>query len=163
MKSSSALIVSSVLAVAVVTACAQTAEEAPEEAGLSAEQRNQIGQMLVENSNDWGNSVREGDPSVLERILAPDFIYTVNSGEVHDKASFIALWVNDDFTFDSFGSDDVEVRWYTDEVVVITGTVLWSGQDSDGNSLGGKARWTNVYVERDGEWQVVVGHSTAVE
>ncbi len=118
--------------------------------------------MLVEWEQDWVNSVQEGDPSVLERILAPDFIYTVGTGEVRAKSSFIAAAVSDDFTYESFEIDDVEVRWYTDEVVVITGTARWAGQDSDGQSSSGTSRWTNVFVERKGEWKVVVGHSTPV-
>ncbi len=160
MKSSFALFASALLAAGVVAACAPSAEE---EAGLSAEQRDQIGRMLMQWEHDWVNSVREGNPSVLERILAPDFIYTVGTGEVREKSSFIASAVSDDLTFESFEIEDVEVRWYTDEVVVITGTALWAGQDSDGVSSVGTSRWTNVFVERDGEWQVVVGHSTPVD
>ena len=164
MKPPFVLVVAALMVViASVVSCAQTADEAPDEAGLSNEGRDQIGQMLVEWEHDWVNSVREGDPSVLERILAPDFIYTVGTGEVREKSSFIASAVSDDFTYESFEIEDVEVRWYTDEVVVITGTALWSGEDAAGELYEGRSRWTNVFVERDGEWRVVVGHSTPVD
>ena len=164
MKPTFVLVVATLMVVtASAASCARAADEARDEAALSSKQRDQIGQMLVEWEHDWVNSVREGDPSVLERILAADFIYTVRTGEVREKSSFIAAAVSDDFTYESFEIDDVEVRWYTDEVVVITGTALWSGQDSAGELLEGRSRWTNVFVERDGEWRVVVGHSTPVD
>lgn len=152
----------SALVVLLATACAPAADEAGLPEALSPAEREQIEQMILSLSNEWAAGMVTGDLSVLDRILAPDFIYTVDSGSVHTRASFIALLSDAPVTYTSFEVSDVSVRWYADNVVVITGIDTSTWTDADGNEGGGSGAFTNVYVQRDGEWQCVVGHSTDV-
>jgi hypothetical protein len=139
-----------------VVACSPAADQVSP-APLTVEEKTEIEAMLLGLENEWGEAYRTGDLSVFERIFAPDFIYTIN-GELHDKASFIALGANVAYT--TFETGDMAIRWYADNVVVITGTDAWVGTDAEGNEVSGADYWTNVFVERDGEWQVVVGHAS---
>jgi len=144
----------------VVAACAPAEDGAQARAPLTADNKAEIEAMLLGWENDWVEAYRTGDLSVLERIFAPDFIYTIDSGELHDKASFIALGADDPNTYTTFETSDMTVRWYADNVVVITGTATSAGTDAEGNEVSGAGSWTNVFVEREGQWQVVVGHAS---
>jgi len=70
-----------------------------------------------------------GDLSALDRILADGFIYTVDDGTVHDKASFIALGADDPVSYTRYEIGETSVRWYADNVVVIT-TSATAGADT---------------------------------
>jgi ketosteroid isomerase-like protein len=131
-------------------------------AALSQAEREEIEQTLLRWADQWNEGSLTGDLSILERILARDFIYTINNGKVHDKASFIALRANNPVALTSLDQRGISIHWYGDNVVVLTGTTTGTGTDADGTQVSGSSAWTNVYVQRDGEWQCVVGHSTPI-
>ncbi|UCG88412.1 MAG: nuclear transport factor 2 family protein [Gemmatimonadota bacterium] len=131
---------------------------ATQAAALSQAERDSIGEMLMQWERDWQNGDLTGDPLVLERILAPDFIYTIHNGDVHDKASFIGLRATSPVTLTSFENQRMSVHWYADNVAVVVGLTAGTGTDADGADLSWSNAWTNVFVQRDGEWQCVVGH-----
>jgi len=150
-----------VVIVIVMVAC-KPASNNPAPESLTQADRKQVEEMLLGWENEWVNGYVTRDLSVLERILAADFIYTVDSGEVHDKASFIALGADDPISYTRFETSEMSVRWYGDAVVVITGRAFSVGTDADGREVTGTGAWTNVFVRRQGEWRCVVGHSTDV-
>ena len=127
-------------------------------ATLLQAERDQTEEMILGASKEWSDGLATGELAVLDRILAPDFIYTVDSGEVHDRASFRAL----PSTFVSYELGDVSLRWYSDNVIVVTGVGNFTMIDADGVEIDGAGAFTNVWVEREGRWQCVVGHSTDV-
>ena len=94
----------------VMAACAPAEDAAQAGAALTTEEKVEIETMLLGWENDWVEAYRTGDLSVLERIFAPDFIYTIDTGELHDKASFIALGANDPNTYTTYETGDMTVR-----------------------------------------------------
>lgn len=149
------------LVTAVVAACApETTPSTP--AALTDQDRAAIVQTIFGYADEWSAVTLSKDVAALDRILAPDFIYTVDNGDLHDKESFIALYQNDPNTCTRAEGSDLKAHWYSDDVVVITGVFDTECQDPEGNAVTGKGRWTNVYMHRDGEWRCVVGHSTDV-
>jgi len=150
------------LAVVLAAACGPAVDETvPPPDVLSQADRDQVEQMLLGWEQEWVDAYLTGDLSALERILADDFIYTIDDGTVQDKASFIALGADDPISYTRYDLGEMSVRWYAD-VVVITGTASSVGTDADGDTVSGAGVWTNVFVQRDGQWQCVVGHSTAI-
>ncbi len=137
-------------------ACAPTDGSAP--AAMTDADRASIQEQLYQMEYDWVGAYESGDLSALDRIFADDFIYTVNDGTLYDKTDFIALAEQDPIEYDSVTIESMETRWYGSTAVVTgSGTNYWT---EDGVVSSDPGVFTNVFVERDGRWQVVVGHSS---
>ncbi len=137
-------------------ACAPTDGSAP--AAMTDADRASIQEQLYQMEYDWVGAYESGDLSALDRIFADDFIYTVNDGTLYDKTDFIALAEQDPIEYDSVTIESMETRWYGSTAVVTgSGTNYWTVDGVVSNDPG---VFTNVFVERDGRWQVVVRHSS---
>jgi ketosteroid isomerase-like protein len=144
------------LAVGGVVACTPPAGEAPAE--ITDGDRGVIAEQLFQMEHDWVNANETGEVSALHRIFADDFIYTVDDGTLYEKAAFIELAERDPIDYDSVRLGTMDIRWYgTTAVITGQGTSYWVDADGPQASTG---QFTNVFVERDGEWKVVVGHSS---
>ncbi len=144
--------------VAVAAACAPTDTQTAET--TRTQDRAQTEERLLGLEQQWIEGLQTGDLSILEEILAPDFIYTVLDGQVLDKEAFISG--TGAMSWDSFEAGPMTVRWFSDDVVVITGTDTSSGVDAEGNEFNVSSAWTNLWMYRAGEWQCVLGHATPI-
>ena len=118
---------------------------------------------LIQMGDDWGVAYKSGDLSALNRIFADDFIYTADDGTLYGKEAFIALAEQNPIEYDSVSFiEEREVRWYG-STAVVTGASgnYWTDENGVVQRVAG--RFTNVFVERDGRWQVVVGHSSPTQ
>ncbi len=98
------------------------------------------------------------DSATLARILAPDFVHPVASGDFLTRAQHIA-WVvaHPPDTTIARRLADMRVRFYG-TTAVVTGTVIRS---RDGTEVGRNV-FTDVFVNRDGRWRAVSAEETAV-
>ena len=107
-------------------------------------------EALIALENNWLKS--EHDAAVLERILAPDFLHPVFTGDVLTKAQHIQ------FSSKHLPPPDLkqhfegfQVRLYGD-VGIVNGLVVTT--DKDGHERD-KTVFTDVFVFREGRWQAV--------
>ena len=75
----------------------------------------------------------------------------------------IENFANDPITYQSIEVSDMSAHWYGDDVVLVIGGATDTGTDADGNTIQSTGRWTNVFMERDGGWQCVIGHFTVID
>ena len=104
-------------------------------------------------------AMQKADVLSLERLLAPDLSYTHSSGKVDTKASFVEAVKSGGLHYVSIEApEDVTVRSYG-ETAIVTGqsrmTVVNAGQE-----MRVHLRFTDVWVRRDGGWQMVAWQST---
>ncbi len=153
------------LIVVLLAGCAPAAPEtaAVEEQGLTDQERQAVEEMLFQYEHDWVEVNFSRDPAALNRILADDLVYTLDTGEVTGKEGIIDLFVNDPNTYETIDLTDLQAHWYADNVVLVTGADNSTGTDADGNAIAPAGRFTNVFMERDGRWQCVVGHYTVLQ
>ena len=145
-----------ILGTTTFVACAPTDGGAP--AAMTDADRASIQEQLYQMEYDWVGAYESGDLSAFDRIFADDFIYTVNDGTLYDKAGFIALGEQDPIDYDSVRIETMETRWYGSTAVVTgSGPSYWT---ENGVVQSDNGQFTNVFVERNGRWQVVVGHSS---
>ena len=113
---------------------------------------------LVELENEWLKN--EHDDAALERILAPDFVHPVPTGDFLTKAQHIFYSTkykppaNIKQRFESLSA-----RIYGD-VGIVNGIVVTSderGQDVD------RTIFTDVFAYREGRWQAVNAQENRVE
>jgi ketosteroid isomerase-like protein len=118
-----------------------------------------VEQELVKMENEWARAWQLPDPAALENIVGDDFTLTSarSKGEVANKRQYI------DSTLrlvrgDGYSFEKMNVRVYG-EIAVINAhfqqNATFAGQDWSGDFL-----LTDVWVKRDGRWQVVARHAS---
>jgi len=100
--------------------------------------------------SDWAESVVTNDVSVLERILADDFVGVDIDGSHYSKADAIKDFRTKPSGFISNHLNEVETRFYGDAAVA-QGNESWKKKDG---TLG-KFVWTDTWIKRNGKWQIV--------
>ncbi len=110
----------------------------------------------------WEASLLKHDTSEIERIVADDFIGTSSSGKQGDKATLLAEAKRDTNTYTSATSSDMSVRMYGPNVAVVTGIARETGKTKAGKTFTNSFRFTDTWVERNGEWQCVAAHAMAL-
>jgi ketosteroid isomerase-like protein len=100
--------------------------------------------------SDWAESVVANDVSVLERILADDFVGVDIDGSHYSKADAIKDYRTHPSDFVSNHLNDVGIRSYGDAAVA-QGNEGWKKKDG----TTGKFVWTDTWIRRGGKWQIV--------
>jgi ketosteroid isomerase-like protein len=104
----------------------------------------------------WAESVASNDASVVKRILAEDCVWVLD-GRVLDKAHAVADATQGPGDFLSDHLDYAHVRFFGDTAVV-QGSETWTRK-------GGKKGhfvWTDTWVRRNGQWQIVAAEDVSV-
>jgi uncharacterized protein DUF4440 len=115
-------------------------------------------QDLIASENTWLKG--EHDAAVLDRILAPDFVHPVVTGDFLTKEQHIyyssghppAANLQKHF-------DNLNVRIYGD-VGIVNGIVITS--DEHGKDVS-RTIFTDVFVCRDGRWQAINAQENRVD
>ncbi len=74
----------------------------------------------------------------------------------------IASMKNDKTVFESLELSDLNVR-LEGNIAVVTGVNHVRGRDDKGQPLDRRSRFTDVFVKRDGRWQVLATQGTAIQ
>jgi ketosteroid isomerase-like protein len=115
-------------------------------------------QAVMRIERELLNAVLKGDASANERYLADTYVFTGPDGTVENKAQAIADLKSGDLKLQSASLDGAKVQVYGD-----TAVVTYSSNDKGtykGKDISGKTRWTDVFVNHNGRWQVVASHGT---
>lgn len=97
------------------------------------------------------------DRAFVEQLLADDWTVTDAMGQVLTKRQVLD---DPDRVIDSMAVRDIRVRDLGDAAVV-TGHTSASGAYA-GTPVNVELRFTDVFVRRDGRWQAVASHASAV-
>ena len=101
------------------------------------------------------------DSGVLDRVLADDYTFTNDRGEIETKQQVMANFkAGGERTITSYEIHDPRVRVYGDAAVMFYGYT--SKEQYKGRDDGGSFRITRVFVRQDGRWRIVAGHETRV-
>ena len=110
----------------------------------------------------WEGSFVTHDISVIEQLIAEDFVGTSSSGKVGDKSTMLAEARKDKNVYTSAVSSDVVVHSFAPNVAVVTGIARESGKTPSGKPFSNAYRFTDTWMERNGEWQCVAAHAMAL-
>ncbi len=100
------------------------------------------------------------DIATLERILAPQFVYTNASGVLTDKQAYLARVGTPRVQWISQELSDVQVRVVGDTAVLTA--AVHDRATFDGEPLDARFRSTFVYVRSASGWICVAGHTSPV-
>ena len=102
-----------------------------------------------------------GDRAFIESLLASDWTVIDPSGKLLTRQQVVdEAFVTSDRTITAMAVDELSVRDLGD-VVVATGRTRATGA-SRGESASVVLRFTDVFVHREGRWQVVASQGTIV-
>ncbi len=104
----------------------------------------------------WAESYKTRDIDILSSLLADDFVITVEDGSVYSKAGYISHSADSKVHVQTAELSDVKVRIRGDAAFV-TGAYHEKGE-SKGKTYEYHDRFTDVWMKRDGKWQVVSSH-----
>lgn len=98
------------------------------------------------------------DYTALATILGDDLVYTHSSAVVDSKAAYLESLTSGRVTYKTITPSDLQVRVYG-TTAIITGLAAMT-VDANGEALNNRLRFTDVWVKRDGRWQMVAWQST---
>ena len=117
---------------------------------------------IKELESRWEATLLSHDTSAIEKTVADDFIGTSSSGKTGDKATLLDAAKRDTNTYTSAVSSDMTVRLFGTNVAVVTGIAKETGKTKAGKTFSHSYRFTDTWVERNGEWQCVAAHAMAL-
>jgi ketosteroid isomerase-like protein len=103
-------------------------------------------------------AMAEKDVAALTRILSDDLIYTHSSARIDTKQSLIGAMESGATVYTSVEPSDVVAQDLGD-AVVLTGVAAIS-VNSGGKANSFRVRFTDVYANTGGNWQMVTWQST---
>jgi ketosteroid isomerase-like protein len=116
------------------------------------------GQMIIELDKKRMTAMAQKDLATLNELIADDLVYTHSTARLDTKASLIGNMESGGTVYTSVVPSDVTAQDLGDSVV-LTGTCRIS-VNSNGRPNSFSVRFTDVYANRGGRWQMVTWQST---
>ena len=98
------------------------------------------------------------DAATLGRLVAHDFEGVDPGGEAMDRAAVLAAYLAGGVVLRKVQWEELNVRVFG-EAGLVTGRSRIEGITPEG-TFGGRFRFTDVYVLREGEWRLVSSHTS---
>jgi len=123
---------------------------------LLSQQKPDAAAKVLAFESKWNEAYKRGDITVMNSLLSDDFIITVEDGATYSKAGYIA--------HTGGGTTAVEISDTTDLKVRVHGnTAVVMGAYHEKGTIKGKPyeyhdRFTDVWMNGDGRWQVIASH-----
>ena len=149
-----------VIFVAIGTTLSGCDSTGPTQSAVSADEAEKITEVITKLSNEWGRVRITKDIDHLRRIWADDFSYINPDGTVANREDGFANFEDSIDTYTSARLTAFNVRVYGKNFAVTDGDDHYVGKDKDGKPFEKKGRFTNVWIRKNGKWQVVAGHGT---
>jgi uncharacterized protein (TIGR02246 family) len=112
--------------------------------------------------DDWAKSLESHDTTFLAGVLAPDFHGTADSAKTFGRSDVLRDAADMAIQMRNVRDQDRKIRIYGQgTVAVVTALGSWS-VEKGGRSDELRGAYTEVWVKRDGRWQVVAGHYSDV-
>lgn len=116
------------------------------------------GQAIIDLDRKRMEAMCKQDAATLNELLADDLVYIHSSARVDTKQSLIGNMQSGSTVYKSIDPSDVQAKDLGD-AVVLTGVAKISVQGG-GNLMNFGVRFTDVYANKGGAWQMVQWQST---
>jgi ketosteroid isomerase-like protein len=116
------------------------------------------GQMIIDLDKKRMTAMAQKDIATLNELIADDLIYTHSSARLDTKASLIGNMESGSTVYTSVVPSDVKAQDLGDAVVLTGSCRISVSSGGRPNSFG--VRFTDVYANKGGRWQMVTWQST---
>jgi ketosteroid isomerase-like protein len=132
---------------------ASKTEAAP--AAAKAGKKRSVESSLKDLENTWEASIPNHDAAAVEPLVASDFSGVSSKGKFTSKSSLLKELKNDKDTYTYAKNEKLNVHLYGSNVAVVTGSAREKGTAKDGTAFDRTYRFTDTWMDRDGQWQIV--------
>jgi ketosteroid isomerase-like protein len=117
---------------------------------------------LLQMEHDWNQALKARDVTWFEQNLAGDMTDIVSAdGALYTKEQDIQALKTDKSVYESMELSGLNVR-VEGNAGVVTGINLIKARDEKGQSVEMKFSFTDVYIKREGRWQVWASQHTRI-
>jgi ketosteroid isomerase-like protein len=106
--------------------------------------------------SEWNTAYKRSDVSAMNKLLADNFIITVEDGSTFSKPGYIAHNGNSSVRVVISDMSNLKVRM-NGNTAVVTGAYHEKGVDK-GKVYEYYDRFTDVWMNSNGTWQIIVSH-----
>jgi ketosteroid isomerase-like protein len=135
-------------------------EPTPEPTPRSRREMRAIAGKLKEMEKEWEASFN--DPAVIEKLLTHDFVGTSPGGEIMTKKALLREAKENTSPPPKTLARDLDVHFAGADIAIVTGAARQIDRNSAGQVVEHNYRFTDTWVERDGEWRCVASQSMLV-
>ena len=118
------------------------------------------GQTIIELDKKRMTAMAQKDLKTLNELIADDLIYTHSTARLDTKQSLIGNMEAGSTVYTSMVPSDVKAQDLGD-TVVLTGSCR-IGVNSGGRPNSFSVRFTDIYANKGGRWQMVTWQSTRI-
>ena len=136
------------LALATSVASAQSPVRARSQKDSTPDER-----MLVKLENDWAQAVIRRDAKAIRVLVAPQWVYTDESGRMTREQGITAFTTGTDTVLQA-GNDEMQVILHEPNVAVVTGILWMRGRGPNGPFLH-RYRYTDTWQRQRGTWRAI--------
>ncbi len=111
---------------------------------------------LRQIEKEWNQALERGDRSYVEALLAPEAVFTTGRGRLVMRAEVLDAMKGEKIEISTVS--DLDIRVYGDSAVIL-GSYYQKGSGGAA-AYESRGRFTDVFVKRDGRWQVVAVHTS---
>ena len=141
-----------------IAPCLRAQDPSPEQLRARAKERDIKQEELVNLEKETARALQGNNAGLFRRIYGDDFVAILPSGQVLDKAAWIATIENSGIKYRSFDASDIRVRLFQETAVV---TCLWSSHGTNnGHTFSRQLRVTHVYIYGQRGWQAIASQET---
>jgi hypothetical protein len=115
-------------------------------------------EKIIELDRQRMDAMAKKDIATLNKLISNDLVYTHSSARLDTKESLIGAMESGKTVYTAVVPSDVKAQDLGD-TVVLTGNARIS-VNSGGNAMNFGVRFTDVYVNKGGQWQMVAWQST---
>ncbi len=117
----------------------------------------QVEAIVLRLEDDWRLAQHKNDIAALLSLLASDVTFIGTSGSLRDRADYIASRATSSMPRAStYEYSELRVRAFG-SVVIVTGRAATTGE-----GIAFQARFTDVWAQREGRWQLVAIQRTDI-
>ena len=118
---------------------------------------------LLYMEREWNDADKKHDMAWFERNYDQDAIdISSRTGAMHRKADVLASMKDDKTVMDAMELSDMNVR-IEGNTAVVTGINHVTGRDDKGVAFDRRVRFTDVFLKKDGRWQVIATQGTQIQ
>ncbi|HET8925147.1 MAG TPA: nuclear transport factor 2 family protein [Candidatus Acidoferrum sp.] len=116
---------------------------------------------IIALESAWDQAEQNKDANAIASLLADNLVYVDYDGSLSNKQQFLASIKSGDITGEQINNEGVTVRLYNNNVAVSTGIYRDKGIEK-GKPFQRRGRFTNVWLNQNGNWQCIASQSTLI-
>lgn len=151
--------VASAILAASCTQAVPPEESASAPASVAPTATEDVEAVVTQLERDWVAAIINNDVEAVDQLLADDFVGTSPTAHTFIKELALADLRSGKYVVESMTLDEIGVNQYGDNMAVAFTSQEEKSMYGDADTSG-HYHFTDVWVKRNGRWQVVASHGT---